>query len=95
MSTGSRVLTVVAVLGALSLSGCSADPDPALVADLEQLDMPLRLPELRRSGLSNLHVDGRRAVADLTAYPGTSFWLAAGVTGAVASEAFHCWAWLG
>lgn len=73
MTTGPRALLVTAVLGALSpfVSACGG-PDPALVADLEGLDTALHLPDLRGSGLSNLYVDGDRAVADVTALAGAS-----------------------
>lgn len=73
MGTGPRVLLVTAALGALSpFLGACGGPDPALVAELEGLDTTLHLVELRGSGLSNLYVDGDRALADVTAFTGTS-----------------------
>lgn len=73
MGTGPRVLLVTAALGALSpFLGACGGSDPALVAELEGLDTSFYLPELRGSGLSNLYVDGDLAVADVTAFPGTS-----------------------
>lgn len=65
------VLLAPVALGAFSVSGCS-DPDPRLVAELEALESAFYLPDLRDSGLSNLHVDGGLAVADVTAFPGAS-----------------------
>ena len=72
MWTGSRIAPALLVLAG-TLSACSHDVDPVLLADLEALEIPLFLPDLRDSGLSNLHVDGNRAVADVTALVGTSY----------------------
>jgi hypothetical protein len=70
MRTGAPLAATLLLAGLLS--SCSHDADPALVAELEALDSSFYLPDLRGSDLANLHVDGDLAVADVTAFVGTS-----------------------
>lgn len=96
MGTGPRALLVTAALGALSplLGGCGG-PDPALVAELEGLDTTFHLVDLRGSGLSNLYVDGDRALADVTAFPGASLVQRAAATPGRSSRCeTYSWAYL-
>jgi pimeloyl-ACP methyl ester carboxylesterase len=69
MRTGAPLAATLLLAGLLS--SCSS-PDPALVAELEALDTSFYLPDLRGSGLADLHVAGDLAVADVTAFVGTS-----------------------
>ena len=71
MRTGAPLAATLLLAGLLT--SCGHDVDPALVADLEELDIPLFLPDLRGAELSDLHVDGTRAVADLDVSPGASY----------------------